>query len=69
MTLLHEAVDEKKLDVRMIERNTARGVIHSDDVDKAIKKLADDSDNAEWIAIDSLVEDGQENSSNGMSSH
>lgn len=56
MTLLHEAVDLKKMDTRMIERNVARGVISQDDVEKALKKLPDDAENAEYIEIDSLID-------------
>jgi hypothetical protein len=57
MTLLHEAVEAKKLDVRVVERNTARGVISADDSDKALKKLPDDSDNAEYTNLDELAAD------------
>jgi hypothetical protein len=59
MTLLHEAVEAKKLDVRMVERNLTRGVVAQDDVEKQSKKLADDADNAEWVSIESLAQDGQ----------
>jgi hypothetical protein len=58
MTLLHEAVDAKKIDVRLIERNLARGVITTDDVEKNLKKLPDDSDNAQYISIESLMNEG-----------
>ncbi len=54
MTLLHEAVDEKKFDTRMIERNLTRGVITADEADKVSKKLADDSENAAWTSLESL---------------
>ena len=60
MTLLHEAVEAKKLDVRLVERNLARGVITNDDVEKALKKLPDDGDNADTISIESLMNDGQD---------
>lgn len=55
MTLLHEAVDVKKLDVRMVERNVARGVISAEEVDKAVKKLPDDADNAEYVSLETLA--------------
>lgn len=63
MTLLHDAVEQKKLDIRMIERNIARGVMGADEVDKNLKKLPDDAENADWVSIDSLVKEGQEASS------
>lgn len=56
MSLLHEAVEEKKFDVRMIERNLIRGKIEADDVAKTAKKLPDDAENAEYIAIESLMD-------------
>jgi hypothetical protein len=59
MTLLHEAVEAKKLDVRMVERNLTRSVVTQDDVEKQVKKLPDDAENADWINIESLAEDGQ----------
>ncbi len=55
MTLLHEAFDEKKFDVRMIERNVARGVVTSDDVEKTTKKLPDDGENADWVSLETLA--------------
>jgi hypothetical protein len=60
MTLLQEAVDAKKFDTRMVERNTTRGVISADDADKIIKKLPDDAENAEYISIESIAADGSE---------
>jgi hypothetical protein len=60
MTLLHEAVDAKKLDVRLVERNINRGVISAEDVEKLVKKLPDDADNADSISIESLMNDGDQ---------
>ena len=57
MALLHEAVDKKKMDVRLIERNVARGVISAADVDQNTKNLPDDADNAEYVSIQSLADD------------
>ncbi len=59
MSLLHEAVEEKMFDVRMIERNVARGTLQAEEVSKAAKKLTDDAENADYIAIDSLANDGE----------
>jgi hypothetical protein len=72
MTLLHEAVEAKKFDVRTIERNVARGVITRDDADKALKKLADDGDNAEWVNVEKLEaegEDGEDTASAPQAQH
>jgi len=65
MALLHVSVDSKKLDVRMVERNIARGVIQADDFNKSLKTLPDDAENAEYISLDSLTSDLDESESNG----
>ena len=57
MTLLNDAVENKKFDTRMVERNVARQVISQDEVEKTLKKLPDDSENAEYISIESLAND------------
>ena len=57
MALLHEAVEEKKLDVRMVERNIARGVITQTDADQAAKALPDEAENSTWVSVDSLAQD------------
>jgi hypothetical protein len=57
MTLLHEAVDSKRFDVRVIERNVERGLLSPKEVEKSIKDLADDSENAEYVSIESLAND------------
>jgi hypothetical protein len=57
MALLHDAVGSKKMDVRMVERNLARGVLTQAEVDSATSQLPDDSENAEWISIESLSND------------
>ena len=55
MTLLHEAVDSKKLDVRVVERNIERGVVRPQDADQALKNLQDDADNAMYVSIDEIA--------------
>jgi hypothetical protein len=55
MTLLHEAVDEKKLDVRLIERNLNRGSVTPAEVQKSIEALPDDEDNAEYVSVEELM--------------
>jgi hypothetical protein len=69
MTLLFESVDFKKLDVRMTERNVARGVLTRAELDAAVKMLPDDGENAEWVSIDSLSKDTDESNLNGKSPH
>lgn len=59
MTLLHDAVDAKKLDIRVVERNLSRGTVSPSDVDKQVKALPDDSVNAEYTSIEELANDGK----------
>lgn len=59
MTLLHDAVEAKKLDTRVVERNLTRGVITPDEIEKALKKLPDDGEGADWVSIDSLMKEGE----------
>lgn len=58
MTLLHDAVESKKLDVRVVERNLDRGVIQHKEVEKATSELPDDSANADYVSIESLAAEG-----------
>lgn len=41
----------------MMERNLARGLMTPDDMDKAVKKLPDDAQNADWVNPENLVEE------------
>ena len=69
MALLNDAVEAKKFDVRIIERNVERGVITADDVDKAIKKIPDDAENAEWVNVELLSQQEEKATSNGHLNH
>lgn len=57
MPLLVDATEEKNFDVRMVERNLTRGRVTSDDVEKLVKKLPDDSENAQWVNPVDLPDD------------
>lgn len=46
MPLLHDSTNEKKFDVRMVERNVTRGQVTQDEIDRVLKSLPDDSANA-----------------------
>jgi hypothetical protein len=54
MALLQDALQEKKFDIRLMERNISRGLLNDDEVQKALKQLPDDSANAEWISLETL---------------
>jgi hypothetical protein len=67
MPLLHDSVDSKKLDVRIFERNLTRGVITAKQLEDALKSLPDDAENAEYVSISSLAQDGSHDGSEGSS--
>jgi hypothetical protein len=50
MPLLHDSVNQKKFDVRMVERNIQRGMLSQDELDKQLKSLPDDSDSAATVS-------------------
>ncbi len=54
MALLHESADNKKFDVRMIERNQLRGVISQKETEDFLKSLSDDTEAAEWVSVDAI---------------
>lgn len=45
-------VDEKLFDKRLVTRNIAKGLITQEQYDKHMKTLADESDVAEWVALE-----------------
>jgi hypothetical protein len=59
MALLHEAVEEKKLDVRVVERNITRGSVSAEEAKKAQSQLPDDSENASWVNVDRIAAEGE----------
>ena len=56
MSLLHEAIHEKKFDVRMLEKNLVRNVVTDKDVKVMVEQLPDDAANAEFITLDQISE-------------
>lgn len=59
MALLHEAVEEKKLDVRVVERNISRGSVSAEEAKKAVSQLPDDGENAIWVSLDRIASEGE----------
>ena len=57
MSLLKDAIQEKKLDIRMMEKNLSKGLITSDEVTRTENALEDDAENAEYISIESIAAD------------
>jgi hypothetical protein len=56
MSLLHEAINEKKFDVRMLERNLVRNAVTDKEVKTFIEQLPDDSENASFVSLDEISE-------------
>ncbi len=56
MSLLHEAISDKKFDVRMLEKNLVRNVVTDKDVKSFVERLPDDAENAEFISLDEIAE-------------
>lgn len=56
MSLLHEAIEQKKLDIRMLDKNLARTVVSDKEVKTTISQLPDDSENADYISLDHLAD-------------
>jgi hypothetical protein len=56
MSLLHEAIDQKKFDVRMLEKNLVRNVVTDKEVKSFIDQLPDDAENAAIISLDEIAE-------------
>ncbi len=57
MALLHEAVDEKKFDTRVAQRNIERGLLKPEDLKSFVEKLPDDAESATYVSIESLSGD------------
>lgn len=57
MTLLHDASVQKKFDSRLIERSVSRGQLKQEEVEKNMKELPDDSANADFVSLDTLLEE------------
>jgi hypothetical protein len=56
MSLLHEAIDQKKFDVRMLEKNLVRNVVSEKEVKSFVDQLPDDAENAALISLDEIAE-------------
>jgi hypothetical protein len=56
MALLSEGMRDKEFDVRIVARKLNKGQILADEVEKYEKKLADDTDNAEYVNLDATLE-------------
>jgi hypothetical protein len=54
MSLLHDSIQEKKFDVRMLDKNLVRNVITDKDVKTHLEQLPDDAENASFITAEEL---------------
>ena len=56
MILLKEAVEAKKMDVRLIDRHLTRGVLEPKELAQALKQMPDETDHAQWTNIEHLMQ-------------
>jgi hypothetical protein len=56
MALLSHAIKEKEFDVRMVQRGLNKGLVLFDDIDKHLKKLPDEGENADYVDLDVFME-------------
>jgi hypothetical protein len=56
MSLLHEAILDKKFDTRMLEKNLVRNVVTDKEVKAKLESLPDDGENAIYINLDDVAE-------------
>jgi hypothetical protein len=54
MSLLHDSIQEKKFDVRMLDKNLVRNVISDKEVKTHLEQLPDDAENASFITVEEL---------------
>ncbi len=54
MSLLKDATEEKKFDIRSVEKNIMRNMITDAEFKKTTEVLPDDAENAEYVAIETL---------------
>ena len=57
MTLLKDASEAKKSDIRLIDRNFKKGLISQDEIQRLAGQLPDDAANAEWVSVETLSDD------------
>ncbi|MBL7716862.1 MAG: hypothetical protein JNL01_15455 [Bdellovibrionales bacterium] len=60
MTLLSESVEQKKFDVRVAQRSVERGKLKAEELEKFVASLPDDSANADFVAIQSFMDEAQD---------
>jgi hypothetical protein len=59
MSLLSEASEEKKFDVRLTERHVRRGHLTFEDIKKAVDKLPDDQKEVTWTSWAEVEKPGE----------
>lgn len=65
MSILSRALEEKEFDIRVTQRNLAKGKILHEELDRHLKKLPDETANAEYVSIEDLDADDSNDSRSG----
>lgn len=55
--LLKDYIEEKKFDVRVVDRNMSKGVVTWDEYQAHLKGIADDSTQLQYLEADALEEE------------
>jgi hypothetical protein len=56
MSLLHDSINSKKFDVRMLDKNLTRNVVTDKEVKAHVEQLPDDAENAEYSSVEDIAE-------------
>ena len=54
MSLLHDSIQEKKFDVRMLDKNLVRNVVSDKEVKTHLEQLPDDAENAVFTTVEEI---------------
>ncbi len=54
MSLLHESIDKKKFDTRVLDKNLVRAVITDAEYKQFVAKLPDDAENVQYVGIEEI---------------
>lgn len=56
MALLSQALKDKEVDIRMIQRGLNKGFVSLDEVEKMTKRLQDETESAEFTNLETFME-------------
>lgn len=57
MVLLVDAIEQKKFDQRLVDKQLRDGTLTQKELDQFLNSLPDDGANAEWVNVENLDDD------------